>query len=209
MKVFFNELLFTLMLSSMVTLVYGIRWHMKPNTEKCLKEELRQNVLVKGEYEVAPVEGQKIDYIVRDSKNHILSQKEDITTGKFTFSVENYDMFEICFISKVTGNHRGFVQEVYLDIKTGVEAKNYEGIAEASKLKPLELDLKRLEDMSQSIVLDFEDMKKRADEMRNTNESTNKRVFYFGMLSMICLIGFATWQIFYLKRYFKAKRLIE
>lgn len=42
-------------------------------------------------------------------------------------------------------------------------------VAEASKLKPLEFNLKRLEDFSQAIVLEFDDMKKRSDEMRNTN----------------------------------------
>lgn len=45
-------------------------------------------------------------------------------------------------------------------------------VAEASKLKPLELDLKRLEDLSQSIVQEFNDMKQRADEMRDTNGIT-------------------------------------
>jgi len=31
------------------------------------------------------------------------------------------------------------------------------------------MDLKRLEDFSEAIVLEFKDMKMRADEMRNTN----------------------------------------
>lgn len=184
---------------------------MQPNSRKCLREELRENILVKGVYEVTPVDNQQVDYVVRDSKNHILAQKEDISSGKFTFSVENYDIFEICFSSKVSSNeyHQGAVQEVFVDIKTGVEAKSYEGIAESFKLKPLEMDLKRLEDFSEAIVLEFKDMKMRADEMRNTNESTNKRVLYFSLFSMICLIMLATWQVFYLRRYFKAKKLIE
>jgi len=184
---------------------------MQPNSHKCLREDLRENVLVKGVYEVVSIEGQQIDYVIKDSKNHILSQKEDINSGKFTFSVEHHDMFEICFISKIDNNgyHQGVVQEIYVDIKTGVEAKNYEGINEAANLKPLELDLKRLEDLSHDIVLEFDDMKKRADDMRNTNESTNKRVFYFSLFSMICLITLATWQVIYLRRYFKAKKLIE
>lgn len=41
-----------------------IRFHMQPNVQKCLREELRENVLVKGVYEVAQVEGQQIDYVV-------------------------------------------------------------------------------------------------------------------------------------------------
>lgn len=42
----------------------GIMWYLEPNTQKCLKEELQQNDLVTGEYEVSPAPGQKVHYIV-------------------------------------------------------------------------------------------------------------------------------------------------
>ena len=42
-----------------------------------------------------------------------------------------------------------------MQTKHGVEAKSYEGLGEAAKLKPLEVELKRLEDLSESIVQDF------------------------------------------------------
>lgn len=37
---------------------------MYPNNQKCLREEITRNILVNGVYEVAPVEGQQIDYVV-------------------------------------------------------------------------------------------------------------------------------------------------
>ncbi|KPJ10087.1 Transmembrane emp24 domain-containing protein bai [Papilio machaon] len=212
----------------------GIMWSLAPNTQKCLKEELHANVLVAGEYEVGEASGQRVDYIVRDSKGHILSQKDSIAKGKFTFVTETYDTFEVCFISKVPPERRGvsqevflnikvgfeaknyegvkrrgISQEVFLNIKVGFEAKNYEGIGEAAKLKPMELELKRLEDLSEAIVQDFTLMRKREEEMRDTNESTNNRVLFFSIFSMVCLLGLATWQVLYLRRYFKAKKLIE
>ncbi|XP_014365087.2 transmembrane emp24 domain-containing protein bai isoform X2 [Papilio machaon] len=187
----------------------GIMWSLAPNTQKCLKEELHANVLVAGEYEVGEASGQRVDYIVRDSKGHILSQKDSIAKGKFTFVTETYDTFEVCFISKVPPERRGVSQEVFLNIKVGFEAKNYEGIGEAAKLKPMELELKRLEDLSEAIVQDFTLMRKREEEMRDTNESTNNRVLFFSIFSMVCLLGLATWQVLYLRRYFKAKKLIE
>lgn len=42
-------------------------------------------------------------------------------------------------------------------------------IEEAGKFKPLEVDLKRLEDMSDAIVQDFAATRKREEEMRSTN----------------------------------------
>ena len=46
-------------------------------------------------------------------------------------------------------------------MKHGVEAKSYEGLGDAAKLKPLEVELKRLEDLSESIVQDFAYMRQR------------------------------------------------
>ena len=46
-------------------------------------------------------------------------------------------------------------------------------------------------------------------QMRDTNESTNSRVLYFSIFSMCCLLGLATWQVLYLRKYFKSKKLIE
>lgn len=46
-------------------------------------------------------------------------------------------------------------------------------MAEAGKLKPLEVDLKRLEDLSDAIVQDFAATRKREEEMRSTNGNFN------------------------------------
>jgi len=91
------------------------------------------------------------------------------------------------------------------------------------------LELKKLEDLSDAIVQDFALMRKREEEMRDTNgeltepsgmtnpnlnciafvESTNNRVLFFSIFGMCCLLGLATWQVLYLRRFFKAKKLIE
>ena len=73
----------------------------------------------------------------------------------------------------------------------------------------MEVELKRLEDLSESIVKDFSFMRVREEEMRDTNESTNARVLYFSVFSMLCLLGLATWQVIYLRSFFKSKKLIE
>ncbi|KAL1425627.1 hypothetical protein MTO96_019050 [Rhipicephalus appendiculatus] len=107
--------------------------------------------------------------------------------------------------SEVKGGDR----EVQLTLKHGAEAKNYQGLAEVGKLKPLEMKLQQLEDLSEAVVKDFAYMRQREEEMRDTNESTNSRVLYFSIFSMCCLLGLATWQVLYLRRFFKAKKLIE
>uniref|UniRef100_A0A4W5MWK7 Transmembrane p24 trafficking protein 10 n=1 Tax=Hucho hucho TaxID=62062 RepID=A0A4W5MWK7_9TELE len=191
-------------------LTFSITFHLPVNLRKCLREEIHKDVLVTGEYEVSEQPNAKTHLKITDSSGHILYSKEDASKGKFAFTTEDYDMFEVCFESKSPlGTGRVPDQLVNLDMKHGVEAKNYEEIAKVEKLKPLEVELRRLEDLSESIVNDFAYMKKREEEMRDTNESTNIRVLYFSIFSMCCLIGLATWQVFYLRRFFKAKKLIE
>lgn len=49
---------------SYIVFAKGIMWNLEPNTQKCLKEELQQNIPVTGEFEVSEAAGQTIDYIV-------------------------------------------------------------------------------------------------------------------------------------------------
>lgn len=187
----------------------AIVFKLPANSEKCLKEEIHKDILVKGEYEVSQQNGVKVDLLVTDSNGHILYQKEEAADGRFAFTTDDYDMFQICFKSKTEIRGRVPEQNVKLIVKRGVEAKNYEDIAKTEKLKPLEVELRRLEDLSESIVNAFAYMKKREEEMRDTNESTNSRVLYFSIFSMLCLVGLATWQVLYLRKFFKSKKLIE
>ncbi|CAK8682459.1 transmembrane emp24 domain-containing protein 10-like [Clavelina lepadiformis] len=187
----------------------AIYFELPVNTEKCLREEIHKEVLVTGDYDVSKQPGVKVHLKVTDSNAHILYQNEEAVTGKFAFNTDDYDMFQICFSSKA--DFKGKIQphEVNLVLKRGTEAKNYEEVAKAEKLKPLEVELRRLEDLSKSIVDAFSYMKKREEEMRDTNESTNSRVLYFSIFSMLCLVGLATWQVLYLRKFFKSKKLIE
>uniref|UniRef100_A0A2K5LIU0 GOLD domain-containing protein n=1 Tax=Cercocebus atys TaxID=9531 RepID=A0A2K5LIU0_CERAT len=181
------------------SLVLAISFHLPINSCKCLHEEIYKDLLVTGAYEISDQSGGtgglRSHLKITDSAGHIFYSKEEIMT------------FEVCFESKGTGQIPD--QLVMLDMKHGVEAKNYEEIAKVAKLKPLEVKLQHLEDLSESTVNDFAYMKKRGEEMCDTNESTNTWVLYFSIFSMFCLIGLATWQVFYLQYFFKAKKLIE
>jgi len=193
----------------MVSSTHGLMFHLEPNSRKCLKEEIHKGVLVTGEYDISQQPDQVVDLMVIDTKGQHFVNRENTDKGKFAFTTDDYDVFEVCFISRVPANRRGQRHEVLLNLKHGVEAKSYEGLGDAAKLKPLEVELKRLEDLSESIVQDFAHMRQREEEMRDTNESTNSRVLYFSVFSMLCLLGLATWQVLYLRKYFKSKKLIE
>ncbi|MGH0185152.1 UNVERIFIED_CONTAM: hypothetical protein FKN15_016714 [Acipenser sinensis] len=239
--------------------VHGISFYLPPRARKCLREEIRKDVLVTGQYEV--------------------TELHDVVTN-----------LKVSFEGATE-------QLIVLNIKHGTEAKNYENIAKAEKLKPLEVKLRQMEDLSESIAKELSYMKSNAEHRSNTNgmwrerererlrereretvtvrvqlglqgesgsnrilnhekyfmknkketenslklqfsdaavveavidkamkldrdmwtyafssvraESTSSRVLGFSLLSMLCLVSLAVWQVFYLRRFFKSKRLIE
>uniref|UniRef100_A0A183BTL6 GOLD domain-containing protein n=1 Tax=Globodera pallida TaxID=36090 RepID=A0A183BTL6_GLOPA len=189
----------------------ALRFYVASNDKKCLKEEIHKNVVLTGEYEFSDSVGHTTTVHVTDTRGHTLYNRENFpeARGKFAFTADEYDIFEICFQMHGPTHQQKINREVNLVLKHGVEAKNYEDLAKAEKLKPLEVELRRLEDLSDSIVQDFAYMRQREEEMRDTNESTNSRVLYLSIFSMLCLLGLATWQVLYLRSYFKSKKLID
>ncbi|KAK5967925.1 Transmembrane emp24 domain-containing protein bai [Trichostrongylus colubriformis] len=167
----------SLPLLALVTVAYGIRFNVPANNKKCMKEEIHKNIVVTGEYEFSEGIGYTGSVHVTDTRGHTLYKREKFSDlkGKFAFTADEYDIFEICI-----SNHA-----------------------------PANVELRRLEDLSDQIVKDFAFMRQREEEMRNTNESTNSRVLYLSIFSMLCLLALAIWQVMFLRNYFKAKKLID
>jgi hypothetical protein len=65
-----------------------------------------------------------------------------------------------------------YMNHVTLDVKLGVEAKSYAEVGKAEHLSSMELEMRRLEDLAESIVNDFADMKRREEVHRDTNGSS-------------------------------------
>ena len=49
----------------------------------------------------------QVDMMVTDTKGQHFVNREKTDKGKFAFTTDNYDVFEICFISRVPANMRG------------------------------------------------------------------------------------------------------
>ena len=101
------KLIVTLLLCMFyISSIESIMFHLPANVRKCLKEEIHKDILVKGEYELTNVVGHSTKLEVTDSKGHILYKKEDAAKGKFAFTTDEYDVFQVCFESKIAeGNY--------------------------------------------------------------------------------------------------------
>lgn len=99
-------------------------------------------------------------------------------------------------------------RSVELDIDIGADAKDWSAIQATEKLKPVEAELRRIEEATAEVVREMEYMRSREQKLRDTNESTNTRVKWFGVGTTWLLVGLWAWQIMYLRAYFRSKHLI-
>lgn len=90
-----------------------------------------------------------------------------------------------------------------LDIDIGADAKDWAAISANEKLKPVEAELRRVEEAITEVVSEMEYLRQREQMLRDTNESTNNRVKYFGIGTTWLLVGLWAWQIMYLRSYFR------
>lgn len=90
-----------------------------------------------------------------------------------------------------------------LDIDIGADAKDWSAVQATEKLKPVETELRRIEEMVAEIVTEMDYLRSREQKLRDTNESTNNRVKWFAFSTMGMLIALGTWQIVYLRAYFR------
>lgn len=99
-------------------------------------------------------------------------------------------------------------RHIELDIDIGADAKDWSAIQATEKLKPVEAELRRIEEMVAEIVGEMEYLRAREQKLRDTNESTNSRVKLFGFATTFLLVALWAWQIMYLRAYFRSKHLI-
>lgn len=112
-------------------------------------------------------------------------------------------------LNSSTAPPREAIRHVELDIDIGADAKDWSAVQATEKLKPVETELRRIEEMVAEIVTEMEYLRGREQKLRDTNESTNTRVKWFAWSTMGILVGLGVWQIMYLRAYFRYVFLLQ
>lgn len=158
-------------------------------------------------------DGQVLNFYIVDSLGNEYRRKNDIAgKNRVAFTSLHNAAVDICFTNTANKkfNNRGgnSYREIELDIESGAAARDWNALEASEKLKPSEVELRRIYEMSLEITQELQYLKGREERMRDTNESTNARVKWFSVIVIFALIGLGVWQISYLRHYFKVKHII-
>ncbi|KAI9284209.1 emp24/gp25L/p24 family/GOLD-domain-containing protein [Umbelopsis sp. AD052] len=159
---------------------------------------------------------QRVDLEIFDDSESInkYATRRDVGEqgARLAFSTHADASIFVCFTNTLSDGFNpgpNYRRTIDVDYDIGAEALDYSKIAKAEKLEPLEVELRKLEKVVQEIWDEMEYLKSREAKMRDTNESTNERVQWFSIVTLLTLVGLGTWQVMYLRRFFKRKRLID
>ncbi|EEA24162.1 vesicle coat component [Talaromyces marneffei ATCC 18224] len=183
-------------------------------SERCIRNFVSRGQLVVVTAIVSGTkgDGQLVNMHIKDAMGNDYGRPKDIvgeTRQAFTSPADT--AFDVCFENTVTNarHMRGpLSREIELDIEIGADARDWSSIQAQEKLKPVETDLRRIEEIVGEIVNEMEYLRHREQKLRDTNESTNERVKWFAFGTMGMLMGLGAWQIIYLRAYFRSKHLI-
>ncbi|OJJ97918.1 hypothetical protein ASPACDRAFT_80036 [Aspergillus aculeatus ATCC 16872] len=156
-------------------------------------------------------DGQVVNMHIKDALGNEHGRPKDIageTRQAFTAPADT--AFDVCFDNQLTTRHAipNPYKSIELDVEIGADARDWSSIQVQEKLKPVETDLRRIEEMVAEIVSEMEYLRAREQKLRDTNESTNERVKWFAFGTMGMLVGLGAWQVVYLRAYFRSKHLI-
>ncbi|KAF8427005.1 emp24/gp25L/p24 family/GOLD-domain-containing protein [Tirmania nivea] len=155
-------------------------------------------------------DGQRVNIHIRDGLGNDYGRPKNVVGESRTAFTSHADgAFDVCFENILDdGKQYGPTRVVELDVEIGADARDWNAIQAAEKLKPLEMELRRVEAITEEVVNEMEYLRRREQKLRDTNESTNERVKFFAIAVMVTLIAVGSWQVIYLRSYFRSKHLI-
>ncbi|KAJ5638038.1 Endoplasmic reticulum vesicle protein 25 [Penicillium lividum] len=181
--------------------------------ERCIRNFISKDqlVVVTAIVSGSKGDGQRVNMHIKDSMGNDHGRPKDIVgevRQAFTSTADT--TFDVCMENLLVGRHSSPnpVREVELDVEIGADARDWSSIQAQEKLKPVETDLRRIEEMVSEIVTEMDYLRAREQRLRDTNESTNERVKWFAFGTMGMLVGLGAWQVVYLRAYFRSKHLI-
>jgi len=187
--------------------------HESKSRERCVRNFVAKDqlVVVTAIIDGSKGDGQIVNMHIRDAMGNDYHKPKDVVgENRYAFTSHSDSAFDVCFENLLDGSSHGTPprRNVELDIDIGADAKDWSAIQAGEKLKPVESELRRIEEVVGEIVSEMDYLRGREVKLRDTNESTNERVKWFAIGTMAILVALGTWQVVYLRAYFRSKHLI-
>jgi p24 family protein delta-1 len=206
------SLLFLFSVESVRFMLDTVNEHYTPRG-RCVLYKIPGHSLVTGKVIGMPPNNGRIGVYAYDPQSNQPFSRPDLN-GEVPFSFRSADVpteYEICFrmnarsgYGAVPGNP---IVPVEIQLSHTFDLFD-DNKAHDLKVKPIESEFIRLEEVMRSVVQETTSLNKVQQTMRDVNESTFNSLKYLSILTFFAFVGLNAYQVFYMKKYFKSKKLI-
>ncbi|KAJ1460388.1 emp24/gp25L/p24 family/GOLD-domain-containing protein [Pelagophyceae sp. CCMP2097] len=180
------------------------------DSKRCVGEQFPEDSLGKWSFRILATDKEvdqkkmpKIRVTVKDPNKKLL-YSESLSYEEATFA----------FTTKLPGLHKACIQNHYskpqrlaISVAQGFSVKEY-GDVVGKHLEPVSKQLQDSMNMVREIANEMDLSLKREELERATEEEEEERTALFGSISIATLLALSCWQIIYLRRFFRSKKLL-
>lgn len=195
----------------------AFRFDLGPTQERCFTEEIPAGTDVRISYAETEAYGVFLDVVLtRVESGEVLWHSIGKHAGSFTAELSEGGDYRVCLTSRVaaSGGLTGRsgsngVRSVMLNFLTGSTTVDYRALATREHLRPMEIQLRQLEEDMRGIDAAYRYYEGREAAMRRTNEHMTALVMWIaiGVIAIFAVVSYL--QYLHLRSYFRKKRLID
>ncbi|KAM3573498.1 hypothetical protein VYU27_004541 [Nannochloropsis oceanica] len=126
-------------------------------------------------------------------------------TQNVPVSADNFGLYRICF-----SNGGSAVQRVEVGLldRAVTLGQKFDSAKTKEHLRPLQLLFRRAELTVAGVSKELDSVRQREAVLRETSDSTNTRIQWFSIFSIVILLAVSLWQVTFLKSFFRSKKLL-
>lgn len=147
-----------------------------------------------------------VDARFEDNEGTVIYEQHSETTGDFHFVAAGEGEYKLCFTA--ADYHSAQLTRIGLTWRSGAEAHNWQEVAKKENLNVVQTELLKLEQTVHDVHLELQYIRRKEEQMRDINELINTRVAWFSITALLICAGMAGWQLYYLQRFLKRKKVI-
>lgn len=122
---------------------------------------------------------------------------------KIAFTSTDAGPHQLCLDNETTTGSK-----VDFELLSGVEAKDYSEIATKSNMKPVEINLKKLQDTIAFLLKELSGVMMYEETTLALNDALSNKIILFSMITLVSMVVIGLFETLYIKKYLQRRKLI-
>lgn len=180
---------------------------------RCVLYKIPSHSLVTGKITAIPPNNGRIGAYAYDPQGNQPFSRPDLN-GEVSFSFVSADIpteYEICLRMNAKSGYGPVPGNPIVPVEIQLTHSSDlfdDKMAHDLKVKPILAEFVRLVEIMRSVVDETSNLAKVQQSMRDLNENTFNSLKYLSVLTFFAFVGLNIYQVYYMKKYFKSKKLI-